>query len=259
LFEDAAALAPPFWTIKRSHYAALSPRQLSSKTPTATAGAAYYVVDKAGQLLGEHDATGAPIYETIYLGSLPVGVMKQTGSAAPATLQSICTTCMRTTLLLRASLRDKTTQLFGAGTRQAQGRLTRYTSSYIISTMPNKDKPLEWVGSSHKDLMALPMDVRRFFGYALSLAQAGDQHDAAKVLKGFGGSGVLEVVEDDAGGTYRAVYSVKFAEAVFVLHCFQKKSKRGIATPKQDMDIIHARLRVAQALAKELRNEKTSR
>jgi phage-related protein len=125
--------------------------------------------------------------------------------------------------------------------------------------MPNKDKPLEWVGSSHKDLMALPMDVRRFFGYALSLAQAGDQHDAAKVLKGFGGSGVLEVVEDDAGGTYRAVYSVKFAEAVFVLHCFQKKSKRGIATPKQDMDIIHARLRVAQALAKELRNEKTSR
>jgi hypothetical protein len=82
LFEDAAALAPPFWTIKRIHYAALSPRQLSSKTPTATAGAAYYVVDEAGQLLGEHDATGAPIYETIYLGSLPVGVMKQTGSAA---------------------------------------------------------------------------------------------------------------------------------------------------------------------------------
>jgi phage-related protein len=125
--------------------------------------------------------------------------------------------------------------------------------------MPSRDKPLEWIGSSHKDLMALPMDVRRFFGYALSLAQAGDQHDAAKVLKGLDGSGVLEVVEDDAGGTYRAVYAVKFAEAVFVLHCFQKKSKRGIATPKQDMDIIHARLRVAQALAKELRSEKTSR
>ena len=125
--------------------------------------------------------------------------------------------------------------------------------------MTSRDKPLEWIGSSHKDLMALPMDVRRFFGYALSLAQAGDQHDAAKVLKGFGGAGVLEVVEDDAGGTYRAVYTVKFAEAVFVLHCFQKKSKRGIATPKEDMDIIHARLRVAEALAKELRNEKTSR
>jgi phage-related protein len=125
--------------------------------------------------------------------------------------------------------------------------------------MADKDKPLEWIGSSHKDLMTLPMEVRRFFGYALSLAQAGDRHDAAKVLKGFGGAGVLEVVEDNAGGTYRAVYTVKFAESVFVLHCFQKKSKRGIATPKEDMDIIHARLRVAEALAKELRNEKTSR
>jgi phage-related protein len=122
--------------------------------------------------------------------------------------------------------------------------------------MIDKEKPLEWIGSSHKDLMVLPMDVRRFFGYALSLAQAGDQHDAAKVLKGFHGAGVVEVVEDDAGGTYRAVYTVKFKEAVFVLHCFQKKSKRGIATPTEDMDIIHSRLKVAEAFAKELRNEK---
>ena len=122
----------------------------------------------------------------------------------------------------------------------------------------DKEKLLEWIGSSYRDLMALPTDVRRFFGYALSLAQAGDQHDAAKVLKGFGSAGVLEVVEDDSGGTYRAVYTVKFEEAVFVLHCFQKKSKRGIATPKQDMDIIRARLEVAAALAKELRNEKTA-
>ena len=68
---------------------------------------------------------------------------------------------------------------------------------------------------------------------------------------------MLEIVEDDAGGTYRAVYTVKFKEAVFVLHCFQKKSKRGIATPKKDMDIIRARLKVADTLAKELRNEKT--
>lgn len=104
--------------------------------------------------------------------------------------------------------------------------------------------------------MALPSDVRRRFGYALSLAQIGDQDDAAKVLKGFGGAGVLEVVEDDAGGTYRAVYTVKFAEAVFVLHCFQKKSKSGIATPKADMDIIRARLKVAEVLAQELRNAK---
>jgi phage-related protein len=80
----------------------------------------------------------------------------------------------------------------------------------------------------------------------------------AKVLHGFGSAGVLEVVEDDAGGTYRAVYTVKFKEAVFVLHCFQKKSRRGIATPKGDIDIIRSRLKVAEALAKELRNEKTA-
>jgi phage-related protein len=125
--------------------------------------------------------------------------------------------------------------------------------------MTNKEKPLEWIASSHKDLMALPSDVRRRFGYALSLAQIGDQDDAAKELKGFGGAGVLKVVEDDAGGTYRAVYTVKFAEAVFVLHCFQKKSKSGIATPKADMDIIRARLKVAEVLAQELsENAKTN-
>ena len=73
------------------------------------------------------------------------------------------------------------------------------------------------------------------------------------MLKGFGGAGVIEVVEDEAGGTYRAVYTVKFAEAVFVLHCFQKKSKRGIATPKEDMDIINARLKIAEVYVKGLR------
>ena len=119
--------------------------------------------------------------------------------------------------------------------------------------MLTNEKPLEWIGSSHKDLMALPADVRRLFGFALSLAQAGDRHDAAKVLKGFGGAGVLEVVENDVGGTYRAMYTIKFGEAVFVLHCFQKKSKRGIATPKEHMDIIHARLKIAEAYVQELR------
>jgi phage-related protein len=123
--------------------------------------------------------------------------------------------------------------------------------------MVAREKPLEWIASSYRDLMALPPDVRGRVGYALSLAQMGDQDDAAKVLKGFGGAGVLEVVESDVGGTYRAVYTVKFAEAVFVLHCFQKKSKRGITTPKEDMDIIRARLKVAEALAQELRNAKT--
>jgi phage-related protein len=105
--------------------------------------------------------------------------------------------------------------------------------------------------------MGLTVGIRKFFGHALNFAQNGEQHDAAKVLKGFGGAGVLEVVEDDAGGTYRAVYTVKFKEAVFVLHCFQKKSKSGISTPKKEMEIIHARLKLAEALAKEIRDGKS--
>jgi phage-related protein len=105
--------------------------------------------------------------------------------------------------------------------------------------------------------MALPIGIRKFFGHALNFAQNGEKHDAAKVLQGFAGAGVLEVIEDDADGTYRAVYAVKFKEAVFVLHCFQKKSKSGISTPKKDMEIVQARLKVAATMAKEIRNEKT--
>lgn len=118
-------------------------------------------------------------------------------------------------------------------------------------------RPLKWVAGSYKDLMALPTDVRRLFGYVLYLAQKGDKHDTAKVLKGFGDAGVLEVVENDVGGTYRAVYTVRFAEAVFVLHCFQKKSKHGVETPKSDMDIIRDRLKVAESWVEELRDGKT--
>lgn len=107
--------------------------------------------------------------------------------------------------------------------------------------------------------MALPVGVRQNVGYALSLAQMGEQADTVTVLTGFGGAGVLEVIENDAGGTYRAVYTVKFAEAVFVLHCFQKKSKNGISTPKPDMDIIRSRLKIAELLAQELQNAKKNR
>lgn len=127
-----------------------------------------------------------------------------------------------------------------------------------ISSMGTRQKPLIWIGGSKKDLMTLPADVRKFFGHALDIAQRGDQHSAAKVLKGFGGAGVLEVVESDGDGTYRAVYTVKFEAAVFVLHCFQKKSKSGIATPKEDIDIIRIRLKVAEAFAKDLQNGKTN-
>jgi phage-related protein len=122
--------------------------------------------------------------------------------------------------------------------------------------MNDEQKPLVWIGSSKRDLLTLPTAVRKFFGHAINFAQHGEQHDAAKILKGFGGAGVLELVEDHVSGTYRAVYTVKFAEAVFVLHCFQKKSKSGIATPKEDIEMIRARLKVAEAIAKEMRNEK---
>ena len=116
------------------------------------------------------------------------------------------------------------------------------------------EKSLFWIGGSKRDLVALPADVRRFFGHALHFAQRGERHEAAKTLKGFGNAGVLEIVEDDADGTYRAVYTVRFSNAVFVLHCFQKKSKSGIATPKRDLDIIRARLKVAEALARQMRD-----
>ncbi|MCW7762266.1 type II toxin-antitoxin system RelE/ParE family toxin [Photorhabdus luminescens] len=107
-------------------------------------------------------------------------------------------------------------------------------------------KPLYWVGSSKKDLLSLPNDVQDIFGYALHVAQTGGKHSQAKPLKGFGGAGVLEVVEDYIGDTYRAVYTVKFGTAIYVLHVFQKKSSTGIATPKPDMDKIRERLKIAE-------------
>jgi phage-related protein len=116
--------------------------------------------------------------------------------------------------------------------------------------MPDRLKPLQWVGSSKKDLLAMPDDVIDVFGFALHLAQMGKKHDQAKPLKGFGGASVLEVVEDHMGDTYRAVYTVKIADKVYVLHCFQKKSTKGIETPKHEMDLIRERLRAAQTHAK---------
>ncbi|NVM79107.1 phage-related protein [Duganella sp. SG902] len=118
------------------------------------------------------------------------------------------------------------------------------------------EKPLIWVGRSKKDLLALPQNVRRFFGHALDFAQRGGQHDAVKALKGFGGAAVLEIIEDDSGGTYRAIYTVRFEEAIFVLHCFQKKSKHRGEVPREDMDLIRDRLKAAEMLAKELRHGK---
>lgn len=108
------------------------------------------------------------------------------------------------------------------------------------------EKPLYWVGSSLADLRALPAEVKDVFGFALHLAQRGDKHPDAKPLKGFKGAAVLEVVEGYEGDTYRAVYTVRYPGAVFVLHVFQKKSKRGIKTPQPDLDLIRQRLKLAQ-------------
>jgi len=110
----------------------------------------------------------------------------------------------------------------------------------------SKRKPLRWMGSSRDDLRAFPKEVRIVIGFALYSAQLGGKHPAAKPLKHMGSAGVLEVVDDFDGNTYRAVYTVRFAEAVYVLHAFQKKSKTGGATPKSDMDLMKQRLRDAQ-------------
>jgi len=114
------------------------------------------------------------------------------------------------------------------------------------------EKPLRWVASAKRDLMAMPREVQRTVGFAMYLAQIGEKHPSAKPLKGFGSAGVLEMVEDHQSDTYRAVYTVRLERAVYVLHCFKKKSTRGARTPKPDMDLIRARLRLAEEMDKEL-------
>ncbi len=107
-------------------------------------------------------------------------------------------------------------------------------------------KPLDFIGSSREDLKEFPDEVKQDIGYALFEAQKGQRSEAARPLKGFGGGGVLEIIERFDGETYRAVYTVKFREVVYVLHCFQKKSKSGIKTPQQDIELIQRRLRAAE-------------
>lgn len=107
-------------------------------------------------------------------------------------------------------------------------------------------RAVRWVGSSKDDLSSFPEDVRRRIGGALWEAQIGGKADYAKPLRGFAGAGVLEVVDDFDGDTFRAVYTVRFAAAVYVLHAFQKKSNRGIATPKAELDLIELRLKRAK-------------
>lgn len=112
--------------------------------------------------------------------------------------------------------------------------------------MPDELKPIAWIASSRKDIRAFPEEVHDGVGLALYEAQVGRKNRSAKPLKGFKGAGVLEVVEDHDGNTYRAVYTVRFAEIIYVLHCFQKKSKSGVATPKQELETVRSRLKAAE-------------
>ena len=113
---------------------------------------------------------------------------------------------------------------------------------------PRDTNPIEWVGSSKEDLSEFPRDVKARFGFALHVAQLGRKHPDAKPLQGFGGAGVLEVVARFEGDAFRAVYTVKLAGRVYVLHAFQKKSKSGISTRKADIDLIRARLKIANSV-----------
>jgi phage-related protein len=107
-------------------------------------------------------------------------------------------------------------------------------------------KPLIWIGSARADLSAFPEEVKDAVGYALYIAQQGGKHPDAKPLHGFGGAGILEIVENHVGDTYRAVYTVRLAGRIYVLHAFQKKSKAGIKTPKSEIDLIKSRLKRAE-------------
>ena len=106
-------------------------------------------------------------------------------------------------------------------------------------------RPLNWIGSSKKDLLGFPKAVQREIGVALTVAQYGGRRTSVKPWKG-SGSGVFEVVESHAGNAYRAVYAVRFQEFIYVLHCFRKKSVKGKKTPQPDIDLVKARLKTAQ-------------
>lgn len=118
-----------------------------------------------------------------------------------------------------------------------------------------RPKPVEWVGSSKDDLVRFPGPVRRECGFALYLAQLGMKALSAKPLRGFGGASVLEIVAVHHGDAYRAIYTVEFAKAVFVLHAYQKKSKKGITMPRKDVELIRRRLAMAVQIYSELYEE----
>ena len=127
----------------------------------------------------------------------------------------------------------------------------QYTYSRMMDSAP---KPVRWVGSSRRDLKTFPKTVQRQVGQALFAAQMGEEYPSVKSLRGFGGRSVLEIVADHATNTWRAVYTVHFADAIYVLHAFQKKSKKGKATPGKEIDLVWRRLAEAERDHRERQN-----
>lgn len=120
--------------------------------------------------------------------------------------------------------------------------------------MNGESKPVRWVGSSRRDLKTFPRAVQRHIGQALYAAQCGEEYPSVKALKGFGGRSVLEIVAPHGTGTYRAVYTVRFRDAIYVLHAFQKKSTTGRATPGKEIALIAERLAAAERDHRERQN-----
>lgn len=122
--------------------------------------------------------------------------------------------------------------------------MTAYAKNGMIGTTMRE---VVWIGTSREDLRTFPDDVQDEIGFALYWAQIGTKHPRAKPLRGFGGAGVLEIVAEERGDTYRAVYTVTLPDAVYVLHAFQKKATQGIATTRREIELVRERLKVARA------------
>lgn len=146
---------------------------------------------------------------------------------------------------------EQTLQRIAALASEATGLLYEYTYSCIMNLTT---RPVVWLGPTRRDIRAFPTAVRRDIGHALYTAQRGETDPAAKPLRGFSGGSVLEVVADHRGDTWRAVYTVRYAGAIYVLHAFQKKAKRGIATTKKDIDLINQRLAEAERMQRQRQN-----
>ena len=136
--------------------------------------------------------------------------------------------------------------------REARPQLV-YINTYTY-ILESEVKPVRWVGSSRRDLKTFPRPVQREVGQALYAAQCGEEYPSVKALKGFGGRAVLEIVASHERETFRAVYTVRFQDAIYVLHAFQKKSKKGIATPQKEVELVKQRLAAAERDHRERQN-----